>query len=126
MTLTIEVALSIPISRLPDAGMIAGMACGSTTRRKIRPGRMPSAAAASACPGSTERMPPRMISAENAATSSVRPTNAASRPVNRWAVRTVTNSGPNGIPSPGNLYRNPMNVQKTICTSTGVPRKNQA
>ena len=122
MTLTIEVAFSRPMSRLPDAGMMAGMACGSTIRRKIRLRPRPRASAASDCPRSTERIPPRTISAENAAVSTVRPTNAARIPVNRWAVRTVTNSWPNGIPSDSCGYSEAISYQNSSCTSGGTER----
>ena len=49
------------------------IAWGSTTRRIVLPGGMPSACAASAWPLSTERMPARAISAMYAASESPRP-----------------------------------------------------
>ncbi len=66
-----------PITSLKAAGRIERIACGRMMRRTWRPRGRPSAAAASYWPWSTERMPPRITSAENAAWFSVRPSAAA-------------------------------------------------
>ena len=48
---------------LPIVGMITRMACGSTMRRMVSVGDMPSDEAASVWPASTEMMPARTSSA---------------------------------------------------------------
>ena len=58
-----EVSLTMAIVSLPVGGTMTRMAWGSTTRRMVLPGGMPSAWAASAWPLSTDRMPARAISA---------------------------------------------------------------
>ena len=67
---TSEVSLSIAMVSLPVGGMITRIACGSTIRRRIWPRLRPSACAASVCPGSTDWMPARTISAMYAASDS--------------------------------------------------------
>ena len=57
MTLTSDVVLSIEIASLPVGGTITRIACGSTIRRSVCSRVMPSACAASVCPGSTEMIP---------------------------------------------------------------------
>ena len=91
-------------------------------RRKIRRRPRPSDCAASVWPCGTERMPPRTISAANAATSRVSPTNAATRPLNRCAVGTARNVGPNGTPSDSVGYSDASSYQNSNCTSGGVLR----
>jgi hypothetical protein len=54
-------------------GRIERIACGMTMRRKVSPVGMPSAAAAIAWLRLTDRMPPRMISALNAASFNEKP-----------------------------------------------------
>ncbi len=125
MTLTSEVAFTMLITWLPVGGTMNRMACGTTIRRSVRDRLMPSAAAASDCPGSTASIPARMISAMYAASFSPRPSVAASSGVMIELVLPEMNDGPNGMPierrgsSAARLY------QKISCTSTGVPRKNQ-
>ena len=53
----------LTISSLPTLGRILRMACGSTTVVIVCQWVMPMACAASNWPLSTEKMPPRMISA---------------------------------------------------------------
>ena len=62
ITLTSDVFLSIELNSLPSGGMTNRAACGSTTRRIDFAYVIPSDFAASACPGSTDRIPARMIS----------------------------------------------------------------
>ena len=57
-----EEVFSMLMVSLPVGGMMTRIACGSTIRRMILARRMPSEAAASACPSSTDRMPARTIS----------------------------------------------------------------
>jgi hypothetical protein len=54
-------------------GRIARIACGMMIRRRVSPPDIPSAAAAIAWLRLTDRMPPRMISALNAASFSENP-----------------------------------------------------
>ena len=58
-----EVSLTIAIVSLPVGGTMTRIACGRTMRRIALPRLMPRAAAASAWPLSTDRMPARAISA---------------------------------------------------------------
>src|SRR4051812_8440561 len=58
-----EVSFSMAMVSLPVGGMITRMACGRTIRRIVVPRLMPNAPAASVCPGSTDWMPARTISA---------------------------------------------------------------
>jgi hypothetical protein len=53
----------MPITWLPVAGMIEGIACGMMTLRILMPALIPSESAASIWPLPTEENPPRMISA---------------------------------------------------------------
>jgi hypothetical protein len=62
---------------LAAVGRIARIACGATMRWSWRCLGMPSAAAASNCPGSTEMMPERTISAAYAAWWRLSPSSAA-------------------------------------------------
>ena len=55
MTMTSDVVFSIEIVSLPVGGMITRIACGRTMRRIVSPRPMPSAAAASVWPSSTDR-----------------------------------------------------------------------
>ena len=57
ITETSEVVLSMEMVSLPIGGMMTRMAWGRTMRRMVRPGDMPSEAAASVWPLSTEMMP---------------------------------------------------------------------
>ena len=57
---------------LPNVGMMTRMACGSTMRRIVSDGDMPSDEAASVWPASTEMMPARTSSAAYAASFSPR------------------------------------------------------
>jgi hypothetical protein len=112
MTMTTEVVLSIEIVSLPVGGMITRRACGSTIRRSVTARVMPSALAASLCPSSTERMPPRTISAMYAASFSPSPSSAATNTVISMLVPTVTNCGPNGMPSDSVGYSAARKFQK--------------
>ena len=76
-TLTSEVFFSMEITSLPVGGMTTRIACGSTTRRISCPVRHPDRAAGVVWPLSTDRMPPRMISAMYAASFNVSPRSAA-------------------------------------------------
>ena len=58
-----EVSFSIAIVSLPVGGMMTRIACGSTIRRIVFVRLIPSALAASVCPGSTDWIPARTISA---------------------------------------------------------------
>ncbi len=69
--------LASPMMSLNAVGRMVRMACGSTMRKDCRVRDSPSAAAASSCPCSTDRMPPRTISEAKAAWFSVRPSSAA-------------------------------------------------
>ena len=51
------------ITSFPTGGMMTRMACGNTMRTKMVAGPMPSAFAARAWPGGTDRMPARITSA---------------------------------------------------------------
>ncbi|ODU76253.1 MAG: hypothetical protein ABT08_09935 [Microbacterium sp. SCN 71-21] len=64
MTNTTEVPLTRPMTSLVALGMMERAACGRMMRLSRRHAGMPRAAAASCCPWSTLRSPPRMISAE--------------------------------------------------------------
>src|SRR5882757_996575 len=125
ITTTSEVVLSIEIVSLPVGGMITRMACGSTIRRSAWVRDMPSALAASVWPCSTDLMPPRTISAMYAASFSPSPSKQAVNWTISWFVSKVTNSGPNGMPSPRVGNRLARKFQKTSWVITGVPRKNQ-
>src|SRR5882757_543497 len=125
ITTTSEVVFSIEMVSLPVGGMITRMACGSTTRRSACGRDMPSALAASVCPCSTELMPPRTISAMYAASFSPNPSRQAVNCTISLLVSKVTNSGPNGMPSPRVGNRLARKFQKTSWVITGVPRKNQ-
>ena len=86
----------------------------------------PSAEAASVWPSSTEMIPARTISAMYA--PSLRPSAriAARNGVIRVFAFAWANSGPpNGTPIEMRGYSAEMKLQNRICTSTGVPRKNQ-
>ncbi|SKX29331.1 Uncharacterised protein [Mycobacteroides abscessus subsp. massiliense] len=61
---TMDVPFTRLITSLAALGMTDRMAWGSTIRKNWRRRGMPSAAAASNWPSSTDRMPPRMISAK--------------------------------------------------------------
>lgn len=58
-----EVSFTMAMVSLPVGGTMTRIAWGSTIRRMAWPRFMPSAAAASAWPRSTDRMPARAISA---------------------------------------------------------------
>ena len=100
MTTTSEVVLSIEIVSLPVGGTITRIACGSTIRRSVCVRDNPSAPAASLCPGSTDWMPPRTISAMYAASLSPSPSRDAANTEMTALVSTETNVGPNGMPRP--------------------------
>ena len=76
ITEAIEVSLIMLIVSLASPGRIARIACGRTIRRSVSPVPMPSEAAATDWVGLTEMMPPRMISALNAASLSAKPITA--------------------------------------------------
>ena len=76
ITEAIDVPLIMLIVWLAMPGRIARIACGRMMRRSVRNGPMPSAAAATVWLRLTERMPPRMISALNAASFSAKPSTA--------------------------------------------------
>ena len=71
ITASSDVVLSMLIVSLPNVGMMTRIACGSTMRRIVSVGDMPSEDAASIWPASTEMMPARTSSAAYAA--SLRP-----------------------------------------------------
>jgi hypothetical protein len=126
MTLTSELVFSIEIVSLPVGGMITRIACGSTMRRIVCRRVSPSAEAASVWPSSTEMIPARTISAMYA--PSFRPSAriAARNGVISVLALACTNSGPpNGMPIEIRGYSAETKLQNRICTSTGVPRKNQ-
>ncbi|KAG1252051.1 hypothetical protein G6F65_018086 [Rhizopus arrhizus] len=103
---TTEVLLARPITSLNAAGRIERIACGRMMRRTWRPRGRPSAAAASYWPWSTDRMPPRITSAENAAWFNVRPSTAAVNTPISWVVGYENRLMPvNGTPSSMVLYR---------------------
>ncbi len=107
MTEATDVIFSMPMVSLASAGRMARMACGSTMRRSVSIGPMPSEEAATACCGLTERMPPRMISAAKAAWLSEKP-------------MTAVVKLPNFRPISGSASKT-----KTSCSSSGVPRTTQ-
>ena len=57
-----DVSFNMAMNWLPIGGITRRRACGSTTRRMIWMGTMPTAIAASRCPMSTDWMPARKIS----------------------------------------------------------------
>ena len=65
------------IASLPVGGTITRIACGNTTRRRVRARDIPSAAAASVWPRSTDWMPARTISDMYAASLRLSPRIAA-------------------------------------------------
>ena len=73
-------ATAVPLITLIDwlasAGRMARIAWGNVIRRRVRNEPMPSAALATVWRRSTDRMPPRMISAQNAASFRVKPSTA--------------------------------------------------
>ncbi len=116
---------SIEMVSLPVGGMITRIACGRTIRRITCSRVMPSACAASVWPCSTEMMPARTISAMYAASFKPRPRVAARNGLISWLVPACKLSEVPGMPIPmwgRTMFRL---YQKKICTSTGVPRKNQ-
>src|SRR5690606_13726681 len=60
---TSAVSFSMAMVSLPVGGMMGRIAWGMTIRHRVWPRVSPSAAAASVCPRSTDRMPARTISA---------------------------------------------------------------
>jgi hypothetical protein len=64
MTETMEVPLNRLITSLAALGRMPRIACGATMVKNWRRHGSPSDLAASSCPGSTEMIPARMISAE--------------------------------------------------------------
>ena len=79
MTEASDVALSSEMVLLPSAGTMARSACGSTIRRRVSTGDMPSECAATTWLGPTDRMPPRMISPEKAASLRANPMTAVQK-----------------------------------------------
>ena len=102
-----EVFLTMMIASLDNAGAIDRSACGSTTRRRMWNGRIPSAAAASRCVCFTDCRPPRKISAMKATSLRARPTIAVTT-----ALVLMPMSG-------RTLYQN------RSCSRIGVPRMTQ-
>jgi hypothetical protein len=88
ITDAIEVPLIMLIVSLAIPGRIARIACGRMIRRNVRNGPMPNAVAARLWLRFTDRIPPRMISALNAASFKAKP---------RTAVVNVSNL----MPMPG-------------------------
>ncbi len=115
MTLTMEVPLRVPISMFPAGGTMERIACGSTTRHPRRHRPRPSDRAASVCPRSTERMPPRTTSAAYAASCRVSPMTAMVTGPRRSTVLTPNTRG----------YSAPMLNQNSSCTRIGIDLKNQ-
>eukprot|EP01022_Parablepharisma_sp_SALTPOND_P021562 TRINITY_DN427_c3_g1_i1.p1 TRINITY_DN427_c3_g1~~TRINITY_DN427_c3_g1_i1.p1 ORF type:complete len:882 (+),score=278.44 TRINITY_DN427_c3_g1_i1:1771-4416(+) len=120
ITLATEVSLIMLITSLPTGGMITRMACGSTMRRKAVRRVMPIALAASVWPLSTARMPPRTTSAVQAPCPMPSPSRLATKGV---MMSTVRASNQPGMPRVGNTSAR-LN-HSSICSSRGVPRKNQ-
>ena len=78
---------------------MARIACGRMMRSDCRRHESPSAAAASCWPWSIDRMPPRMISAENAAWLRLSPITATAKTLSTevvpyWANRISVNGTP--------------------------------
>ena len=101
------------------------MACGNTIRRMTRPRFIPKAWAASVWPCSTEMMPARTISAMYAASLKPRPRSAAINGGIKLFVFACSQNEVKGMPMSMLLRTRFRLNQKKICTSTGVPRKNQ-
>src|SRR4029453_17986767 len=121
-TLTRDVSLNIPMTWLPVAGMMEGMAWGMIVLRLFVAALIPRESAASICPLPTEENPPRMISAMYAASFNVKPTKAAViEPMSAFVSIAVPMSV-NGIPMVRFGYRAEMLNQKISWTRTGVPR----
>ena len=76
ITEAIEVPLIMLIVSLAMPGRMARIACGRMIRRSVSNGPMPNAAAATVWLRLTDRMPPRMISALNAASFRAKPMTA--------------------------------------------------
>ena len=87
---------------------------------------MPSALAASSCPGSTASRPARTISARYAASFNARPIHAALNAVMIACESMLQNSTDvSGMPSDRRGMSTANRPQNTNCVYTGVPRKNQ-
>ncbi|MCY1536616.1 hypothetical protein D9M68_720790 [compost metagenome] len=98
--------LASPMMSLKAVGRMLRMACGSTMREAWRRRERPSAAAASSCPWSTDKMPPRTISEAKAAWFSVRPSSAATKGLMSCVVGYEKNvRSVNGTPSDTVSYR---------------------
>ena len=104
MTEAIEVSFSMLIVSLISPGRMARIACGRMMRRRVRPYPMPSDAAAADCVAFTEAIPPRMISALNAASFRAKPISAVVKLSRR---RPIAGSA---------------SKMNTSCSSCGVPR----
>ncbi len=83
---------------LPMVGMITRIACGSTMRRVMSSGDMPSEEAASVWPASTEMMPARTSSAAYAASFRPRASTATTK---RLFTRVPLSVEPNTRPVNG-------------------------
>ena len=119
ITATREVVLSIVISSLPVGGTMTRMAWGSTMRRIVWLPVRPRACAASVWPWSTERMPPRTISAMYAASLSDSARSAAPKVLITELVSTLNEPRPRV-----GKIRARLN-QMTTWTRIGVPRNSQ-
>ncbi len=107
-----DVSFSSVMNSLPVGGITIRIACGTTTRRRMRRRDIPSARPASSCPGSTESRPARMISDMYAPSFSESAMNAAMNGVNQLCAKPVQ--------SCGSAYQ-----MKKSWSSVGVARKIQ-